>query len=123
VDKKDAKYLEKTTGMNVGVYTLFKGKVMDEEIAYVRCYCPSTDRMFFLGVNPNNINAKDAIASLCQVPIEIKNELIEIRRVGEIFNFSFSQKATKLLKENKVNINKTVSLSGNDYFSKLTYEY
>jgi hypothetical protein len=55
VDKKKEELLEGTTkGMNVGVYTLFKGTINNEKIAYVRCYCPSTDRMFFLGVDSSN---------------------------------------------------------------------
>jgi len=69
IDKKEDKYLEGTTnGMNIGVYTLFKGEINNTEVAYVRCYCPSTDRMFFLGVEPINTNAQDSIASLYQVP-------------------------------------------------------
>ena len=123
VDKKKDKYLVDTVGMNVGVYTLFKGKVLDEEIAYVRVYCPSTDRCMFLGVNPNNKNAKDSVASLCQVPKELVNDLTEIRRVGEIFNFTFNQKGTDLIKKGDINLNNTVSLKGDTYFKLMTYEY
>ena len=76
VDKKDERYLEGTTkGMNVGVYTLFKGQINNTDIAYVRCYCPSTDRMFFLGVNSEHNNAKDAISSLYRVPRKLKQQL------------------------------------------------
>ena len=123
VDKKEKKYLLNTVGMNVGVYTLFKGSVLNEKIAYVRCYCPSTDRMFFLGVNPDNNNAKDAIASLCQIPKELKNNLIEIRRVGEIFNFKFDEASTLKLKNKEINIENVIPLSGEEYFNKLTFEY
>ena len=124
VDKKESKYLEGTTkGMNVGVYTLFKGNVNNIDIAYVRCYCPSTDRMFFLGVTPEINTAKDAIASLCQVPLELKDNLISINRQGEMFSFNFDEKGTKLLKENKINFKEVVSLRGDEYFSKIKFEY
>ena len=125
VDKKEAKYLEGTTkGMNVGVYTLFKGIVNNEYIAYVRCYCPSTDRMFFLGVNPENTNAKDAIASLYQIPKKLKDEIISIQRQGEVFSTNFTEKGLFLLKEMKQeDIQDMTSISGNDYFKLIQYEH
>lgn len=87
VDKKDEKYLEGTTGgMNVGVYTLFKGEINNEKIAYVRCYCPSTDRMFFLGVDIKYSNVKDAIASLYRIPSKLKTHIKSISRQGERFS-------------------------------------
>ena len=125
VDKKDEKYLKGTTkGMNIGVYTLFKGNIGETEIAYVRCYCPSTDRMFFLGVDPRNNNAKDAIASLCRVPVSLKNEIKDISRQGERYSFTWTKKG-KQIKEKltKKDWQNTASLDGNTYFSKLTYEY
>ncbi len=127
VDKKDPKYLEGTTGgMNIGVYTLFKGTVNDTDIAYVRCYCPSTDRMFFLGVHPDFTNAKDAIASLCQIPAKLKDKLVSISRQGEIFSFNFDDKGTNLLKQNKLtqeDFQNVVSLKGDEYFKKIKFEY
>jgi len=125
VDKKDSKYLERTTkGMNIGVYTLFKGNVNDVDIAYIRCYCPSTDRMFFLGVNPENTNAKDAIASLYQVPRKLKDEIVSIQRQGEIFSTNFTENGLFLLKEMKQeDIQDMTSISGNDYFKLIKYEY
>ena len=124
VDKKESIYLENTTkGMNIGVYTLFKGNINNIDIAYIRCYCPSTDRMFFLGVDPSNNNAKDAIASLCQIPTQLKNNLVSISRQGECFSFNFDEKGTELLQENKINFNEVVSLKGDEYFSKIKFEY
>ena len=127
VDKKSDKYMKNTTkGMNLGVYTLFKGKVNNLEISYVRCYCPSTDRMFFLGVNPNINNAKDAIASLCQIPIKLKYELISISRQGEMFSFNFTDKGTQMLKNNmlsKEDLHNVISLKGDEYFTKIKFEY
>ena len=125
VDKKEEKYLEGTTkGMNIGVYTLFKGIVNNEYIAYVRCYCPSTDRMFFLGVNPENTNAKDAIASLYQIPKKLKDEIISIQRQGEVFSTNFTEKGLFLLKEMKQeDIQDMTSISGNDYFKLIQYEH
>lgn len=125
-NKKEAKYLENTTGMNIGVYTLFKGEIGSINIAYVRCYCPSTDRMFFLGVHDEISNAKDAIASLCQVPTKLKKHLTSINRQGEIFSFNFDKKGTEILKSKKLTKNdfqEVESLSGDEYFNKLKFEY
>jgi len=127
VDKKEEKYLKGTTGgMNVGVYTLFKGSVNNIDIAYVRCYCPSTDRMFFLGVQPRNTNAKDAIASLYQVPKILKNNIETISRQGEKFSTTFDNETTEKLKNNEFSeteLKEYVSLSGKDYFELMTYEF
>jgi hypothetical protein len=124
VHKKEEKYLEGTTkSSNIGVYTLFKGNVNNIDIAYVRCYCPSTDRMFFLGVNSEFKNAKDAIASLCQIPVSLKNNIVSITRCGEIYSFNFDEKGVKKIKNNKVDIEDVVSLTGDEYFSKLIWEY
>ncbi len=125
VDKKDNKYLKGTTnGMNIGVYTLFKGDINNVKVAYVRCYCPSSDRMFFLGVNPTNTNAKDAIASLYRIPSNLKDEILKINRQGERYSTVLTEKGKEILKEmTKKEIETLVSISGNDYFSKIEYEY
>ena len=124
-DVKDKKYLEGTTnGMNIGVYTLFKGNVEDTEISYVRCYCPSTDRMFFLGVEPKYNNAKDAISSLFRVPIKLKNEIKYIQRQGERFSTVFTNNGKVIIKQMaKEDFQNTTTISGNEYFSKMQYEY
>ncbi len=127
VDEKDEKYLEGTLKtMNVGVYTLFKGMIDDIEIAYVRCYCPSTDRMFFLGVEPSSQNAKDAIASLFQVPIILKDKIKSISRQGEKFSIVFDEETTEKLTRNEFSVDelkKYTNISGDEYFSLMTYEY
>lgn len=133
VDKKNSVYLQGTVpSMNIGVYTLFKGEVQNVEIAYVRCYCPSTDRMFFLGVDPEYNNPKDAIASLCRVPKVLKDHIVSIARQGEIFSFNFNEEGTNLLKDMKERASKeelqeilgdTVPLSGDEYFLKMKFEY
>jgi hypothetical protein len=127
VDKKADIYLDGTTrGMNIGVYTLFKGNINNVDIAYVRCYCPSTDRMFFLGVEPKHTNAKDAIASLYQVPKLLKSKIKTISRQGEKFSTVFDEETTKLLKNgliSKSDLSDYVSISGDEYFEKMTYEY
>jgi hypothetical protein len=125
VDKKNQEYLEGTTkGMNVGVYTLFKGSIGEIQLAFVRCYCPSTDRMFFLGVNPENTNAKDAIASLYRVPKSLVNEIKYIQRQGERFSTVFTDKGNQMLKTlSKEELADLVSISGDKYFSLMTYEY
>ena len=125
VDKKDERYLEGTTkGMNVGVYTLFKGQINNTDIAYVRCYCPSTDRMFFLGVNSEHNNAKDAIASLYRVPRKLKQHITHINRQGERFSTNFTKDGLALLKTlDKKDVEDLVSISGSEYFGKIKYEY
>jgi hypothetical protein len=124
IDKKSEERLKNTTkGMNLGVYTLYKGNINDINIAYVRCYCPSTDRMFFLGVHPDINNAKDAIASLCQIPEQLKDNLLSINRQGEIFSFNFDEIGTNKLKNKEVDFSKVVSLKGDEYFSKIKFEY
>ena len=125
IDKKEEKYLNGTTnGMNIGVYTLFKGEINNTEVAYVRCYCPSTDRMFYLGVEPINTNAKDSIASLCVLPRKLIPYLEEIRRQGEIFSTTYSEEGLAILKSiEERDIKDLVPLDGNNYFTRITYEY
>ena len=125
IDKKDKKYLEGTTeGMNIGVYTLFSGEINGEDISYVRCYCPSTDRMFFLGVDPIHKTAKDAIASLYRIPSKLKNEIESINRQGERFSTTFTEKGYKILESmNKEDIENLANISGKDYFNLIKYEY
>ena len=77
-----------------------QGTINNLEIAYVRCYCPSTDRMFFLGVHESMTNAKDAITSLCQIPVKLKDNLLSINRQGEMFSFNFDETGTNMLKNN-----------------------
>ena len=125
IHKKDSTYLEGTTkGMNVGVYTLFKGQFGNTEIAYVRCYCPSTDRMFYLGVESSFIEAKDAIASLYRIPEKLQPHIKEIKRQGERFSTTFTEKGLNLLNSiSKEEAENLVSISGKEYFEKMTYEF
>lgn len=125
VDKKSPELLEGTTkGINIGVYTLFKGRIMDDEVAYVRCYCPSTDRMFFLGVEERHTNAKDAIASLYRVPKKMKPYIKYIQRQGERFSTVFTSEGKEIVKKlSKEDLADMTSISGEEYFSKMRYEY
>ena len=125
-DTKD-EYLEGTTrSKKIGVYTLFKGQVNEVNIAYVRCYCPSTDRMFFLGVDPIHDSAKDAIASLYRVPTILKDNIVGISRQGEKFSTIFDDDITYKLENGEFSndeLQSYSSLSGNDYFNLMTYEF
>ena len=123
--KKDKSLLIGTTGgMNIGVYTLFEGDFGELKIAYVRCYCPSTDRMFYLGVEPIYNNAKDAIASLYKVPNKLKPHIKEIRRQGERFSTTFTSDGLSILNSiTKEDAENLVSISGNEYFEKMSYEF
>ena len=110
--------------MNIGVYTLFKGGYGEVELAFVRCYCPSTDRMFFLSVDPENTNAKDAIASLYRIPRKLTGDIKYIQRQGERYSTVLTDNGNALLSNmSKEEIADLVPVSGNDYFTKLTYEY
>ena len=127
-DKQKNNYLSGTTeSSTIGVYTLFKGFIDDNDIAYVRCYCPSTDRMFFLGVDPSHENAKDAIASLYRVPKILKDNIVSISRQGEKFSTVFDENTTKKLENNEYSLedlkNNYISLSGEEYFNLMNYEY
>lgn len=125
VDKKAPEFLAGTTGsMNIGVYTLFKGYIAGEEVAFVRCYCPSSDRMFYLGVDPINTDPKDAIASLYRIPRVLAPHIEYINRQGErfftVFGIEGQVLADNLTKEETEDL---VSISGDEYFSKMRYEY
>jgi hypothetical protein len=125
VHKKDEKYLDGTTkGMNIGVYTLFCGDLNGYQIAYVRCYCPSTDRMFYLGVEPKYKKAKDAIASLYVIPSKLKTHIKSIRRQGERFSTSLSEEGKLLIeKMSHSEFENLSTISGDEYFSKMEYEF
>jgi hypothetical protein len=121
--KSEEMMLGTTNGQNIGVYTLFKGELNGIDVAYVRCFCPSTDRMFFLGVHPDNTNAKDAIASLYQVPVNLREKIVSISRQGEKFSTIFDDETTAMLESGSIDIGEYVSLSGDDYFRLMSYEY
>ena len=124
-DKKNEGYLVGTTkGMNIGVYTLFKGKIEGIDLAFVRCYCPSTDRMFFLAVDPINNNAKDAIASLYRVPRKLLSEIKYIQRQGERFSTVFTEEGKSILKTlSEFDISDLAHIDGDSYFKLMQYEY
>jgi len=104
-----------------GTYTLFKGKLENTEVTYVRCFCPSTDRMFMLSCENKYTDAKNAIASLCMIPKDVKDDVEYISRQGEVFLTTF--KCDTESKEFKDKLKSTpVSLTGEEYFSKLVYE-
>lgn len=125
VDKKDKKYLEGTTkGMNIGVYTLFKGSVNNFDVAYVRCYCPSTDRMFFLGVQPFVKTAKEAVGTLLHLPKKLLPHLKSINRQGELYSTNYTEKGLEILKTlSKEDIADTEPVGGDLYFKLMEYEY
>lgn len=94
------------------------------QIAYVRCYCPSTDRMFYLGVHPKYNHAKEAIASLYQVPKKLKDHIKYIQRQGERFSTVFTNKGMGIMENmSKEEFLDLVSISGDQYFDLMRYEY
>lgn len=95
----------------IGVYTRFTGIINDQPLTYVRVYCPSTDRMFFL-CSENKDNVKDCVASL--LPVDYKKKDIDcILRQGEVFLLKVKEGAKKI---------NTYNLSGDEYFNFLKIE-
>ena len=127
VDKKEEKYLEGTSGgVNVGVYRLMEMFLNGDTVKYVNCYCPTTDRMFFLGVEPKYTDAKNAIASLYRVPKKLKKHIRYIQRQGERFSTVFDEVGTAMLKNGDLtqqDIADTTTVTGDFYFSNMRYEY
>ena len=127
VDKKEEQYLAGTTrSMNIGVYDLFKGTINEVDVAFVRCYCPSTDRRFLLEVEDHHTNAKDAIASLCQVPSILKDKINFVQRNGEVYHFDIPESDVDDINNGKYTeeeLADLVPLDGDTYFSKLRFEY
>ncbi|MBX3162938.1 MAG: hypothetical protein KF900_00525 [Bacteroidetes bacterium] len=129
VHETPGEYLRGTTwGMNIGVYTLFKGSIRHYRkylnLAFVRCYCPSSDRMFFLAVHPSHISAKDAIASLYRIPRKLAYEIKYIQRQGERFSTVFTETGKSIVEKlNEKDLKDLVSISGEDYFNLMRYEY
>ena len=121
INKKDSKYLEGTTGSEqIGVYTLFA----TEKMKYVRCFCPSTDRVFHLEVEPHYNDAKNAIASLLRIPTKLKSHIKSIRRQGERFSIVWTIEGKEIkntLKESDWQDLKPVR--GKEYFELMEYEY
>lgn len=122
VHEKDASLMLGTTQSELlNVYDLlsFRGEGLD--VKYVRCYCPSTDRMFLLPVESRFKNAKDAIASLYRVPRVLKPHIKSISRQGERFSTTFS--GIDLDTITKEQVEDLVAVSGDEYFGYLSYEY
>lgn len=127
VHKPEDIMLEGTTKSDkIGVYTLFTGTISGTKVGYVRCYCPSTDRMFFLGCEPTFKSAKNAIASLYQIPKVLVNKIKTISRQGEKFSTTFDDITTEKLRNGEYlpeELNEYVSISGDKYFKLMSYEY
>ena len=71
-----------------------------------------------------NKTAKDAIASLYRIPAKLKKEIKYINRQGERFSTVLTEKGDKILDAmNQEEINDLVHISGDEYFSKMRYEY
>jgi hypothetical protein len=80
--------------------------------------------MFFLGVSSEHNNAKDAIASLYRIPKKLSKEIKAINRQGERFSTTFTTNGLNILKSiKKEDVEDLVSISGDEYFSKIKYEY
>lgn len=125
VDKKEDKYLEGTTkGMNIGVYTLFKGSVNNFDVAYIRVYCFSTERLFFLGIPPTVKTAKEAMGNLLHLPKKLLPYLKSINRQGELYSTNYTEEGLEILKTlSKEDIADTEPVGGDIYFSRMEYEY
>jgi hypothetical protein len=126
VDKKQLERIKNPNSMTVGVYTLYKAKDTITTLAYVQCYCPSTDRVFYLQCDPKYNNAKDALASLLRPPKCIMPYIKEISRQGEVFLLYIDNEhldTVETLLRNKNNRQDVESVTGDWYFDKMVYEY
>jgi len=84
----------------------------------VRCWCTSTDEEHILWVEDIYKNSPlEAIASTCRVPKNLKEDIKEIKRQGDIFLLEFNDSVDK---EKLKNPSKDVPLSADEYFSLLT---
>jgi hypothetical protein len=80
--------------------------------------------MFFLGVEYSNDNAKDAIASLYRVPLQLKDNIVSISRQGEKFSTIFDDITTAKIQANEFQeFDEYVSITGDQYFKLMKYEY
>jgi len=80
--------------------------------------------MFFLSVDPVHKNAKNAIASLYRIPEKLKGYIKYIQRQGERFSTVFTDEGNAVLSSlAKEDIENLTTISGNEYFSKMRYEY
>ena len=125
IDKKPKNYLVGTTGgMNIGVYDLFVGTISGIKLSFVRCYCPSTDRMFFLQTEPRFTKAHNAIASLSRPPKKIKPHIEYIMRQGEEFTAYLTPEGEDIAKTlTESELNDREAFTGKEYFELMTYEY
>ena len=127
IDKKPEIYMKGTTNSDrIGVYTLFAGTISNGvKVAYVRCYDASSDRIFFLSVDPNKVTtAKDAVPSLYRVPRILEPHILSINRQGERYSTNFTAKGKELLNTiSEDEVKDLVDLSGDRYYDLIRYEY
>jgi hypothetical protein len=126
VDKKQLDRINNPNSMTVGVYTLYKVQDRSINLAYVQCYCPSTDRCFNLRCDPRYTNAKDAIASLARPPKALMPYIKSLSRQGECFLAYVDNKdlpAVRQLLADERKRKDVKSVSGDWYFENMVYEY
>lgn len=124
IHNKDGVYMIGTTGNKLlNYYARWTGVINENKCTFIQCYCPSTDRLFFLSTE-NLVSVKDCVASLLEFPKSIKEFITGINRQGEIYSLMFDdnnlEKVNKLLS----NSNQEMTFfSGDEYFDLLRYEY
>jgi len=121
IDEKEHKISDR-----IGVYDLFLGTIRGVDVSFVRCYCPTTDRMFLLETEVGHTTAQDAIASLCRFPSVLRDRIKEVRRNGEVFHFTTDEGVIEEIKEGKYSEedlnNLNAYFTGEEYFSLLKFE-
>lgn len=123
--KKEDTYVHKemnNASEKAMVYDLFGGTIMDVKVKYVRTYDASSDRQFFLAVDKKYKKAKNAIASLLQVPQDMIPHIKEIARQGEKYYISWKDISLDSKEFAKKSATEEVSLTGKQYFDLLAYE-
>lgn len=118
-------YVDKRDADNHKMYRLYKSNPgflgVDEPIQFVNCFCPSTDREFMLPCDGSVTNAKDAVASLLRVPVDLKPHIVEMHRQGEIFVVKYDIKDTDPSFKKKAK-SKREPFTGEEYFKLLSFE-
>lgn len=124
IHNKDGIYMIGTTGDKLlNYYARWTGIINENECTFIQCYCPSTDRLFFLS-SENLETVQDCVASLLEFPEEVKKYITGINRQGEIYSLMFDSNNLETVNKilSKKNQNMTC-FSGKEYFDLIKYEY
>jgi hypothetical protein len=120
-------YIDKRDANKHKMYRLYKTNKefttalgLDDNVSYVNCFCPSTEREFLLPCATNK-SAKEAVASLMMVPKGLIPHIKEFARQGEIYPVCWDLDVESD-EFKRLAATERVAMTGDDYFGKLTFE-